>query len=82
MQLISNTFNFNLEHSLSMDSLPSKHRKVSKKDQFFEVVDRILDALDKEMVPFHVIAAIACGERREQRCSQCRKQIVIQGFSI
>ena len=43
-----------------MDSLPSKHRKMSKKDQFFEVVDRILDALDKEMVPFHVLAAIAC----------------------
>ena len=82
MQLISNTFNFNLEHSLSMDSLPSKHRKMSQKDQFFEVVDRILDALDREMVPFHVLAAIACGERRVQRCSQCRKQIVIQGFSI
>ena len=82
MQLISNTVNFNLEHSLSMDSLPLEHREMSKKDQFFEVVDRILEALDKEMVPFHVLAAIACGGRRGQRCSQCCKQIVLQGFSI
>ena len=71
------------ENSLkSPNSLPKDYRQVSKKEKFLEVADKIVEALDQEVVPFSDLASIACGGKTEQNCSQCNKKIVVQGISL
>ena len=83
MQLLQLTVSLHIENSLkSPDSLPEDYRQMSKQEEFFEVADKIIEALDQEMVPFSHLARIACGGKTEQRCSQCQKEIVVQGISI
>ena len=55
---------------------------MSKTDQFFKVADKIIEALDQELVAFSDLAAIACQGKTEQNCSQCHKEIAIQGIYL
>ena len=55
---------------------------MSKRERFFEVTDKIIEALDQEVVPFTDLAAIACGGKTEQNCSQCGKKIVVQSIFL
>ena len=72
-----------LEKALkSSSSLPRDFRQMSKADQFFRVADKILEALDQKVVPFSALAAIACQGKTEQNCSQCHKEIAIQGIYL
>ena len=72
-----------LENALkSSSSLPRDFRQMSKTDQFFKVADKIIEALDQEVVPFSDLAAIACQGKTEQNCSQCHKEIVVQGIYL
>ena len=62
--LILATNNLNIESSFkSPNSLPKEYRQVSRKDQFFEVADKIMEALEQEVVPFKDLAEIACGDK-------------------
>ena len=81
--LIDYTTAINLESSLkSPISLPEANMPMSKPDQFFEVADKIIGALDQEVVSFSDLVAIACGGKTEQSCSQCHKKIVLQGIYL
>ena len=83
IQLIRDTAFLHLESSFkSSISLPSNFRQMSKKDEFLEVADKIIEALDQEIVPFRDLAAIACGGKTQQNCSQCHKKIVVQGIVL
>ena len=62
------------------NSMPEAFRQASKPEQFFERADKIIEVLDKELVPISDLAAIACGGDIEQRCSQCRKEIIVSGI--
>ena len=63
-------------------SLPEANVPKSKPDRFFEVADKIIEALDQEVLPFSDLAAIACGGETEQSCSQCHKTISVQGIVL
>ena len=79
--LMISTNEVQFESSLkSLDSLPKDVRQMSKKDQFFEVADKIIEALDKEVVPHQVLATIACKGKTKQNCSQCHKEVVVQSI--
>ena len=83
IQLTRSTIHLRLENALkSPNSLPKDYRQMSKQDQFFEVADKIVGALEQKVVPFSDLAAIACGGKPEQNCSQCHKEIIVQGISI
>ena len=83
IQLTRSTIHLRLENALkSPNSLPKGYRQMSKQDQFFEVADKIVGALEQKVVPFSDLAAIACGGKTEQNCSQCHKEIIVQGISI
>lgn len=83
LQLICAAIYLHLENALkSSSALPREFRQMSKADEFFGVVDKIIEALDREVVPFRELAAIACGGKPEQRCSQCRKEIIVQGILL
>ena len=82
-RLMISTNQVHFENSLkSLDSLPKDIRRMSKKDQFFEVADKIIEALDKEVVPHHVLANIACRGQTEQNCSQCHKKVAVQNIFV
>ena len=81
--LIDYTTAINLESSLkSPVSLPEANMPMSKPDQIFEVADKIIGALDQEVVPLSDLVTIACGGKTEQSCSQCHKKIVLQGIYL
>ena len=81
--LICYTAEVNLESALkSPVSLPKDYRHMSKPDQFFEVVDKIIETLDQQVVPLSHLAAIACAGETEQSCSQCNKEIEIEGIVL
>ena len=56
--------------------------QMSKKEEFLEVADKIVEALDQEVVPFSDLVSIACEGKTEQNCSQCDKKIVVQGIFL
>ena len=60
--------------------LPNHQTQVFKNDHFLEVVEKITNALDQEVVPHSELAAIACGGNIEQSCNQCDKKITIAGI--
>ena len=66
----------------SPNLLPKDYRQMSKKEELLEVVDKIVEALDQEVVPFSVLASITCGGKPDQNCSQCDKKIVVQGILL
>ena len=79
--LIHHTLLLNLESTLKAPtSLPDANMPMSKPDRFFEVADKIIQALDQQVVPFNDLAAIACGGEIEQSCSHCHKKISVQGI--
>ena len=79
--LIHHTLLLNLESTLKAPtSLPDANMPMSKPDRFFEVADKIIEALDQQVVPFNDLAAIACGGEIEQSCSHCHKKISVQGI--
>ena len=83
IMLITDTASLHLEISLKFsDLLPRDYRQMSKKDEFFEVSDKIIEALDQEVVPFSELAAIACRGKTEQNCNRCHKKIVVQGIKL
>jgi len=74
-----------VQHEKALKSpnlLPKDYRQMSKKEEFFEVADKIIEALDEEVVPFSDLAKIACRGKTKQRCSQCQKEIVVQGIFL
>ena len=83
IELMFSTLNICQEKSLkSPDLLPEEYRHMSKKDQFFEVADKIIEALDHQVVPFDDLAAIACGGNTEKSCSQCHTKVVVKGIVL
>ena len=83
LQLIGETNYLHLESTLkSSSSLPKDFRQMSKADQFLEVVDQIIEALDHEMVPYTDLVAIVCRGKTKKRCSQCNKEIIVQGILL
>ena len=83
IEIMFSTLNICQEKSLkSPDLLPEEYRHMSKKDQFFEVADKIIEALDHQVVPFDDLAAIACGGKTEQSCSQCHKKVDVNGIFL
>ena len=62
----------------SRNSLPKDFRQMSKADQFFEVADKMIEALDQQVVPCRDLAAIACGGKTKQNCSQCHKETIVE----
>ena len=60
-------------------SLPKELREPTRKvDHFLEIVDRILDALEHQLVPHSQLAALACeDENPNQKCSACQKEITV-----
>ena len=80
-ELMHSTNTLSLENTLKFpDSLPNDYRQMSKKEEFLEVADKIIEALDQKVVPFSDLARIACGGKTEQNCSQCGKEIVVKGI--
>ena len=57
-------------------------RQMSKKEECFEVVDKVIEALDQKMVPYSDLVAIACRGKTKQRCSQCLKDIIVWGIVL
>ena len=83
IQLTRATTFLGLENAFkSSNSLPRDFRQMSKTDQFFEVTDKIIEALDQQVVPFQDLVVIACGGKTEQNCSQCDKQVIVQDISL
>ena len=83
IELMHSTNILALENSLkNPNSLPKDYRQVSKKDEFLEVADKIIEALNQEVVSFSDLASIACGGNPEQNCSQCKKKIVVRGIFL
>ena len=83
IQLTRATTFLGIEKSLkSSNSLPREFRQMSKTDQFFEVTDKIMEALDQQVVPFRDLAVIACGGKTQQNCSQCNKPVIVKGISL
>ena len=64
----------------SPNSLPRGQRQMSKRDFFFEVTDKIIEALDDQLVPHSDLAAIVCGGKTDQNCSHCQKKIKVSGI--
>ena len=66
----------------SPNSLPRDFRQMTKKKEYFEVADKIIEALDQEVVPCSHLAAIACGGKLEHNCSQCHKKIIVDEILV
>ena len=82
-ELMFNTSYVQLESALKSPTLlPKGYRQMSKRERFLEVTDKIIEALDQEVVSHSVLAKIACGGKMEQRCSQCEERVTIQGINI
>ena len=64
------------------NSMPEAFRQVSKPEQLFEKADKIVEALDRELVPINDLAAIACGGDTEQRCSQSGDHCLQHEFKV
>ena len=61
-------------------SLSAKWREASKKVRegpFLLIVDRILEALEEQVVPHGQLAEIVCEGKLEQNCTVCQKKIVV-----
>ena len=70
-----------LEKALkSPSSLPKGQRQMSNGEHFFAVVDKIIEALDEQVVPHKDIAAIVCEGNTDQICSHCHKRITVAGI--
>ena len=83
IELMLSTSTLSLENNLkTKNSLPKDYMQMSKKEKFLEVADRILEALDQEVVPFSDLASIACKGKPEQKCSQCDKKIMVRGIFL
>ena len=79
--LMYDTAYLEIESALkSPNSLPKGQRQMSKRDFFFEVADKIIEALDQKLVPHSDLAAIVCGGKTDQNCSHCHKEITISGI--
>ena len=81
ISLMYDTAFLGVENALkSPNSLPRGQRQMSKGDFFFEVADKIIEALDQQLVPHSDLAAIVCGGKTDQNCSHCHKEITISGI--
>ena len=61
-------------------SLSAKWAEVSKKGRegpFLLIVDRILEALEEQVVPHSKLVEIVCEGKMEQNCTVCQKRIVV-----
>ena len=83
VELIRSTVYIRSENLLkSPNLLPKDFRQMTKKEEFFEVADKIIEALDKQVVPITDLAVIACRGKTEQNCSQCGRKIVVQSIFL
>ena len=72
-----------LEKALkSPSSLPKGQRQMSNGEHFFAVVDKIIEALDEQVVPHKDIAAIVCEGNTDQVCNHCHKRITVAGAMV
>ena len=62
-------------------SLPAELRETSTKVRhgpFLRTVDKILEALEGQVIPHHSeLASIACEGKVDQNCTVCRKEITV-----
>ena len=68
-------------------SLPEKERKVSEivrgggASAYLRRVDKILDALEQQLVSQESLAAIVCEGNLQRACSTCDKEVTIRAVS-
>ena len=81
ISLMYDTAYLEVENALkSPNSLPRGQRQMSKREYFFEVADKIIEALDHQLVPHSHLAAIACAGKTDQNCTHCHKKIKVSGI--